>query len=323
MADVDIQERRNLSASATAHRGDRIFNRTITTAAFSALAVLAGIAIFLGAQTIPVLQTQGLSFLTTTAWDINTDPPTAGIWGMLYGSVVLAVVALVIAVPASLMMSIFMVFLAPKRLASMLTNLIDLMAAIPSVILGLWAFYVLNPTAEVWQELLNQYLGWIPIFQNTSGNFLGTPFIAGFVLAIMMIPIVTSVTREVLSRTPPDLVNASEALGCSMWTMLRFVALPYGRGGIVGGIMLGLGRALGETIAVFFVLKIVFDTNWYNIIESGGGSVATLIVSRFGEVSGPYELQLLLAAGFFLFVMTLIVNMLANLIVSRTGRLQK
>jgi phosphate transport system permease protein len=318
-----VQERRNLSASATAHRGDRVFNRTITAAAFSALFVLAGIAIFLGAQTIPVLQTQGLSFLTTTAWDINTDPPTAGIWGMLYGSVVLAVVALVIAVPASLMMSIFMVFLAPKRLASMLTNLIDLMAAIPSVILGLWAFYVLNPTAEVWQQLLNQYLGWIPIFQNTSGNFLGTPFIAGFVLAIMMIPIVTSVTREVLSRTPADLVNASEALGCSMWTMLRYVALPYGRGGIVGGIMLGLGRALGETIAVFFVLKIVFDTNWYNIIESGGGSVATLIVSRFGEISGPYELQLLLAAGFFLFIMTLIVNVIANLIVNRTGRLQK
>ena len=323
MQDLDVQERRNFSASATANRGDRVFNRVITVAAFSALAVLAGIAIFLGAQTIPVLQTQGLSFLTTTAWDINTDPPTAGIWGMLYGSVVLAIIALVIAVPASLMMSIFMVFLAPKRLASILTNLIDLMAAIPSVILGLWAFYVLNPTAEVWQELLNQYLGWIPLFQNTSGNFLGTPFIAGFVLAIMMIPIVTSVTREVLSRTPPDLINASEALGCSMWTMLRFVALPYGRGGIVGGIMLGLGRALGETIAVFFVLKIIFDTNWYNIIESGGGSVATLIVSRFGEISGPYELQLLLAAGFFLFIMTLIVNVLANLIVNRTGRLQK
>ena len=323
MSDPDLLERRNLSASATAHRGDRVFNRTITAAAFSALIVLAGIAIFLGVQAIPVFQTQGLSFLTTTAWDINTDPPTAGIWGMLYGSVVLAVVALVIAVPASLMMSIFMVFLAPRRLASMLTNLIDLMAAIPSVILGLWAFYVLNPTAEVWQQLLNQYLGWIPIFQNTSGNFLGTPFIAGFVLAIMMIPIVTSVTREVLSRTPPDLVNASEALGCSMWTMLRYVALPYGRGGIVGGIMLGLGRALGETIAVFFVLKIVFDTNWYNIIESGGGSVATLIVSRFGEISGPYELQLLLAAGFFLFIMTLIVNVIANLIVNRTGRLQK
>ena len=139
----------------------------------------------------------------------------------------------------------------------------------------------------------------------------------------MMIPIVTSVTREVLGRTPPELINASEALGCSMWTMLRYVALPYGRGGIVGGIMLGLGRALGETVAVFFVLKIVFDTNWYKVIESGGGSVATLIVSRFGEVSGTFELNLLLAAGFFLFMGTLIVNVIANLIVTRTGKMQK
>ena len=320
-ADPDVM--RDLQSAATSHRGDRVFNRMVTVAAFSALAVLAGIAVFLGLQTITAFESQGLSFLTTTAWDINTDPPTAGIWGMLYGSVLLAVVGLVIAVPVSLLLSIFMVFLAPKRLATALTNLIDLMAAIPSVILGLWAFYILNPSAEEWQQLLNQYLGWIPIFENTSGNFLGTPFIAGFVLAIMMIPIITSVSREVLARTPPDLINASEALGCSLTTMLRYVALPYGRGGIVGGIMLGLGRALGETIAVFFVLKIVFEVNWYHIIESGGGSVATLIVSRFGEVSGEFELSLLLAAGFFLFVMTLVVNVIANLIVARTGRLQK
>lgn len=323
MASPDTETFRDLQAAATSHRGDRVFNRVITAAAFTALLVLAGIAVFLGLQTIPAFQSQGLSFITTTAWDINTDPPTAGIWGMLYGSVLLAVIGLVIAVPASLLLSIFMVFLAPKRLATALTNLIDLMAAIPSVILGLWAFYILNPTAEEWQQLLNQYLGWIPIFENTSGNFLGTPFIAGFVLAIMMIPIITSVSREVLARTPPELVNAAESLGCSLWTMLRFVALPYGRGGIVGGIMLGLGRALGETIAVFFVLKIVFEVNWYQIIESGGGSVATLIVSRFGEVSGEFELSLLLAAGFFLFVMTLVVNVIANLIVARTGRLQK
>ena len=323
MSAPPTEEFRDLQAAATSHRGDRVFNRLVTAAAFVALVVLAGIAIFLGLQTITAFQSQGLSFITTTAWDINTDPPTAGIWGMLYGSVLLAVIGLVIAAPASILLSIFMVFIAPKRLATALTNLIDLMAAIPSVILGLWAFYILNPTAEEWQQLLNQYLGWIPIFENTSGNFLGTPFIAGFVLSIMMIPIITSVTREVLNRTPPDLINASEALGCSLWTMLRYVALPYGRGGIVGGIMLGLGRALGETIAVFFVLKIVFEVNWYHIIESGGGSVATLIVSRFGEVSGEFELSLLLAAGFFLFVMTLVVNVIANLIVARTGRLQK
>ena len=322
MATPDLQQR-DLQAAATSHRGDRVFNRAITVAAFVSLIILASIAIFLGAQALPVFQELGFSFLTTTAWDLTTDPVSVGIFGMLYGSILLSVVALVIAVPASLLLSIFIVFLAPKKLASVLTNSIDLMAAIPSVILGLWAFYVLNPQADEWQRLLNEYLGWIPFFENASGNFLGTPFIAGFVLAIMVIPITTSVTREVLGRTPPDLINAAEALGCSLWTMLRYVALPYGRGGIVGGVMLGLGRALGETIAVFFVLKLVYDTNWYHVIESGGGSVATLIVSRFGEASGPFEVQLLLAAGFFLFLMTLIVNMIANLIVSRTGRLKK
>jgi phosphate transport system permease protein len=319
MSDTQL---RDLNGGVSSHRGDRIFNRSITAAAFSALVILAGIAIFLGLQTIPIIQTQGWSFLTTTAWNIETDPITAGIGGMLYGSLLLALIGLVIAVPASILLSIFMVFLAPARLSKVLTTVMDLMAAIPSVILGLWAFYILNPAAEEWQSLLNQYLGWIPLFENTSGNFLGTPFIAGFVLAIMMIPIITSITREVLARTPPELINAAESLGCSMWTMLRYVALPYGRGGIIGGIMLGLGRALGETIAVFFVLKVVFDINWYHVIESGGGSVATLIVSRFGEISGEYDLQVLLAAGFFLFLATLIVNVIANLIVSRTGRVK-
>ena len=239
---------------------------------------------------------------------------------MLWGSLLLSVVALVIAVPASLLLSIFLVFLAPKPLSKVLTNVIDLMAAIPSVILGLWALYVLQPVSSgEWQPLLNQYLGWIPIF-GTNGSFIGTPFTAGVVLAIMMIPIVTSVTREVLGRTPPDLINAAESLGCSMWTMLRYVALPFGRGGIVGGIMLGLGRALGETIAVFFVLKLVYDINWWNVLYSGGGSVATLIVAKFGDASGSLEQQVLLAAGFFLFAMTLGVNVIANLIVSRTGK---
>lgn len=321
MAQTEVM--RDLHSAATSHRGDRIFNRTITTMAFAALAVLAGITLFLGAQAVPVLQELGFSYLTTTAWDLTLTPPEAGIFGMLYGSALLAVIGLVIAVPTALLLAIFMVFIAPPTINKVLTNVVDLMAAIPSVIIGLWAFYVLNPVAVEWQELLNQYLGWIPIFQNTSGNFLGTPFIAGFVLAIMMIPIITSISREVLARTPPELINASESLGGSLWTMLRYVALPYGRGGITGGVMLALGRALGETIAIFFVLKIVFDTNWFNIIESGGGSVASLIVSKFGEANAGFETQLLLAAGFFLFILTLIVNVIANLIVARTGKMQR
>jgi len=313
---------RDLTKSKKANRGDRIFNRTITGAAFTSLILLAGITLFLGSKAIPVLQDQGLIFLTTTIWDTIGVPPEYGIAGMLYGSLLLAVIALVIAVPISLFLAVFMVFMAPPRVAKFLTNLVDLMAAIPSVIIGLWAFYVLVPPSLEWQQLLNQYLGWIPLFQNESGNFTGTPFIAGAVLAIMMIPIVTSITAEVLKRTPPELINAAESLGCSMFTMLRYVALPFGRGGIVGGIMLGLGRALGETIAVFFVLKLVFDINVYQIIESGGGSVATLIVSKFGETSGEAEVNVLLASGFFLFLMTLVVNAIANLIVARTDRLK-
>jgi phosphate transport system permease protein len=313
------QQPRKLSTSTQFHRSDRIFNRAVLIAALTSLFILAGIAVFLGAQLIPVVQEQGIDFFITTEWDPGANK--FGILGMLYGSVMLAVIALIIAVPVSILLAIFVVFLAPARLAKIMTNFIDLMAAIPSIIIGLWAFYVFQPVGVQWAELLNQYLGWIPFFSVTFDNFVGSPFIAGWVLAVMMIPIVTAITREVLDRTPPELINAAESLGCSMWTMLRYVALPFGRGGLIGGVMLGLGRALGETVAVYFVLKLVFDLNLFRVLESGGGSIATMIVSKFGE-AGPKELQVLLASGFVLFVGTLIVNVIANLVVSRSGKLK-
>lgn len=313
------QKPRQLSTSTQFHRSDRIFNRAVLLAALTSLFVLVGIALFLGGQMVPVVQEQGWSFFTTDAWDPGEN--RFGILGMLYGSVMLAVIALIIAVPVAILLAVFVVFLAPKKVAAIMTNFIDLMAAIPSIIIGLWAFYIFQPVGVQWAELLNTYLGWIPFFSVTVDNFVGSPFIAGWVLAVMMIPIVTAVTREVLDRTPPELVNAAESLGCSLWTMLRYVALPFGRGGLVGGVMLGLGRALGETVAVYFVLKLVFDINLFRVLESGGGSIATMIVAKFGE-AGPKELQVLLASGFVLFVGTLIVNIIANLIVSRSGKLK-
>jgi phosphate transport system permease protein len=319
------QQPRKLSTSTQFHRGDRIFNRLVTIAAFTSLFVLLGIATFLGSQMIPVIQEQGWSFFTTTEWTFTfnsaDDEAKFGILGMMYGSILLAVIALVISVPVSILLAIFVVFLAPARVAKIMTNFIDLMAAIPSIIIGLWGLYVFQPVGVEWARILNEYLGWIPIFSMTSDNFIGSSFIAGWILAIMMIPIVTAVTREVLDRTPPDLVNAAESLGCSLWTMLRYVALPFGRGGLVGGVMLGLGRALGETVAVYFVLKLVFDINLFRILDSGGGSIATMIVAKFGE-AGPKELQVLLASGFVLFIGTLVVNIIANYIVSRTGKLK-
>ena len=313
------QQPRKLSTSTQFHRSDRIFNRAVLIAALTSLFILAGIAIFLGAQLVPVVQEQGIDFFITTEWDPGANK--FGILGMLYGSVMLAVIALIIAVPVSILLAIFVVFLAPARVAKIMTNFIDLMAAIPSIIIGLWAFYIFQPVGVQWAQLINQYLGWIPLFSVTTDNFVGSPFIAGWVLAVMMIPIVTAVTREVLDRTPPELINAAESLGCSLWTMLRYVALPFGRGGLIGGVMLGLGRALGETVAVYFVLKLVFDINLFRVLESGGGSIATMIVSKFGE-AGPKEIQVLLASGFVLFVGTLIVNVIANLVVSRSGKLK-
>ena len=320
------QKPRRLPKPTAFHRGDRIFTRLVTVAAFTSLAVLLGIAIFLGSQMIPVLQSQGFAFFTTTEWTFTfamdeSDEVKFGIFGMIYGSIMLALIAVVISVPIALLLAVFVVFLAPARVAKWMTNFIDLMAAIPSIIIGLWALYIFQPVGVEWAALLNQYLGWIPFFSVTSDNFIGSPFIAGWVLAIMMIPIVTAVTREVLDRTPPELVNAAESLGCSLWTMLRYVALPFGRGGLVGGVMLGMGRALGETVAVYFVLKLVFDVNLFRILDSGGGSVATMIVAKFGE-AGTQELQVLLASGFVLFIGTLIVNIIANAIVNRTGKLK-
>jgi phosphate transport system permease protein len=164
---------------------------------------------------------------------------------MLYGSVLLAVVGLVIAVPASLLLSIFIVFLAPRRLATVLTNVIDLMAAIPSIILGLWAFYLLNPQAEEWQAASQSVPRLVPDLPERLGQLPRYSLHRRLRARDHDDPDHHLGHREVLGRTPPELINAAEALGCSLWTMLRYVALPYGRGGIVGGIMLGLGRAPG------------------------------------------------------------------------------
>jgi phosphate transport system permease protein len=195
---------------------------------------------------------------------------------------------------------------------------IDVMAAIPSVVFGLWGFFILMPHAEYWAKLIHKYLGFIPIFDMPANAFSRSPFIAGLVLAIMIVPIVTSISREVFAQTPLDRIQAAYALGATKWTMIKSVVFPYGRGGIVGGAMLGLGRALGETVAVYTVLNLFYDIR-IEVLLSAGGSVASMIVNKFGEAN-PDELKALMAAGFVLFLVTLAVNLVANLIINRTVR---
>jgi phosphate transport system permease protein len=300
---------------------DRFFHAVVTAGALMSLLVLGLIAAFLLFRGFQIFKDMGFSFITGSKWEgtgAPGEPTVYGIAPMLVGSVVLSLVAVVIAVPLSVAAALFIEFYAASRVKKFLISILDLAAAIPSVIYGLWGFFILVPRATQWATSLNHLFGWFPLFRVPAPFFDGSPFIGGMVLAVMISPIITSVSREVFSQTPPDQIAAAHALGGRKWSAIRYVALPFGRSGIVGGAMLGLGRALGETVAIYLVVNIVFETN-LNILYSGSGNIASMIALKFGEAS-PYEVKALLAAGFVLFVFTLFINMLATYIVNLSKR---
>jgi phosphate transport system permease protein len=300
---------------------DQIFRGVVTTFSFSALVILALIALFLFQQGFSALKAEGFSFITSFEWNVFLDESgnevaSFGLQAMLVGTVIISIIGLIIAVPLSVLTALFLTFYAPERVKKFLVTVIDLMAAFPSILYGLWGYFVLMPMAEYWAQIIHKWLGWIYIFDVPEPNFSRTPFIAGLVLSIMIIPIITSVSREVFSQTPLDRIQAAYALGATKWAMIRAVVLPFGANGIVGGSMLGLGRAFGETVAVFSVLNIVYRTN-FQVLYTQGGNVASMIVQKFNE-AGPTEISALIAAGLVLFILTLMVNFFANYVVSKT-----
>ncbi len=306
-------------------RGDRIFRGILIVGGLISFLVLAGIFGYLAQSAAPILKAFGFQFFTDSSWYVgdgllpsegSMDPPIFGILPMLWGSVLIAIISVGIALPLGVGIALSIVYLIPKRAVFGLTVFIDLIAAIPSIIFGLWGFFVLIPHGVLWSAWLNEKLAFIPIFNVEFPAFEQSPFMAGLVLAIMITPIVAVVSRQIFSLVPPELINAAQALGGSRWTIIRDVVLPFSKGGIVGGAMLGIGRALGETVAVFFVLQLFFDeVNWYRILESSGGSVASLIIAKFGEAS-PLEVSALFAAGLALFVVTLLANAAAAVLVN-------
>lgn len=302
-------------------RSDQIFRGIVTAFSFSALLILALIAIFLFLQGFATLREQGFGFITDIEWTVFPDENgneivNFGLQAMLVGTLVISTIALIIAVPLSVLTALYLTFYAPERVKKILVTIVDLMAAFPSILYGLWGFFVLMPMAEYWAKLLHKWLSWIYIFDVPQPIYTRSPFIAGLVLSVMIIPIITSVSREVFSQTPLERIQAAYALGATKWGMIRAVALPFGAGGVVGGSMLGLGRAFGETVAVFSVLNIVFRSN-FQILFTQGGNVASMIIQKWGE-AGPAEVSALMAAGLVLFILTLIVNFLANAVVVRT-----
>ena len=301
-----------------------MFRGLVTAGGLSSLVILGLIAVFLGYRGFEVIIKEGFGFITNSDWSVTLDEnanvvdSNFGLAAMLVGTILCALVAVVIALPISVFSALFLNFYAPDRLKRFLIAIIDMMAAFPSILFGIWGFLVLMPTAEYWAKLIHKYLGWIPIFDLQVPVYTRSPFVAGVVLAIMIIPIITSVSREVFSQAPLDRIQAAYALGATRWAMIKAVVIPHGRNGVIGGAMLGLGRAMGETVAVFTVLNIVFQVNW-QVLLGAGGNVASLIILKFGEAN-PYEIKALMAAGLVLFLLTLLVNAIANVIVKTTGK---
>jgi len=268
-------------------------------------------------QALPAFHQAGLGFIWTQIWEPDSPTHRFGVAAVLYWTVVIALVALVIAVIVSIPCALYITEYAPRRLRRTLIGLVDLLAAIPSVIYGIWGLAFLEPHVVEVSAWLSRNLGFIPLFQTTRANYAGSAFIAGIVVSIMIMPICTSVMREVFSQTPPGEKEAALALGATRWGMIRTVVLPFGRGGMIGGSMLGLGRALGETIAVSLIISPVFTINPH-ILQSGSNSIAAMIALLFGEASRQNGIPALMAAGLTLFGTTLLVNFLASLIVARS-----
>ena len=310
--------------STKPRRSDKVFRGVVTGGGLSSLLVLGLIAVFLAYRGFEVLREEGLGFITGADWSVTLDESANvveskfGLSAMLVGTILCSIVAVVIAVPISVFSALYLNFYAPAWLKKILIAVIDMMAAFPSILFGIWGFLVLMPSVEYWGILINRYLGWIPIFEVDPYFFSRSPFVAGVVLAIMIIPIITSVSREIFAQAPLDRIQAAFALGATRWAMIKAVVIPHGRSGVVGGAMLGLGRAMGETVAVYTVLNIVFQINWH-ILLGAGGNVASLIILKFGE-AGEYEIKALMAAGLVLFLLTLAVNAIANVIVKSTGK---
>lgn len=303
---------------------DRVFRGSATGIGLFVLIVTGSIGAFLGYQAIPTFRHYGLSFLTQQQW--NPELNKLGIASVLFDSAAVAVIAMVVTFPLALGFALFISDYAPKGLKSWLVSAIDLMAAVPSIIYGLWGFFLLEPRAIEVSRWLSQYLGWIPIFHVTTTNpnaavvqqsaYTGSLFIAGLVVSMMAVPLACSVMRAVFDQTPIGEREAAMALGGTRFGVARTVVFPFSRGGIIGGTMLALGRALGETAAVLIILSASYGVNGH-ILQSGGQTISALIASDFGNATAS-QLSALLAAGFVLFLITLAVNTVAATIIGRS-----
>lgn len=298
-------------------RVDQWFNRVTLGSGVVVLALLALVGLFLFLRSQQALSQSGwLRFLTRVEWRTDVTPPRVGVLGLLSGTFLVAAIAITIAVPLGVIAALFITEYSSLKTRGYLTALVDLLAAVPSLLFGIWGFLFLSGQIVPLSAWIARHFGWIPIFATGDGARLtGSMFIAGIVVSLMSLPIVASVVREVFSQVPAGEKEAALALGSTRWGMIRTVVLPFGRGGIIGGSMLGLGRALGETIAVSLLLPQVPELGG-RVLQNGGATISGFIVQRAG--GDDFTTSGLMAAGLVLFFITLATNMIASVVVSRS-----
>lgn len=299
-------------------RPDTLFRALLMGCSGIVIVLVVAILVFLAQRAWPVLRSSGLSFFTSSVWRPGITGQY-GIYGDILGTITVAFISLVVAFPISLATALGINEYVPGAAKRVLITLIDLLAAIPSLVYGLWGVVVFDAWLIGPTTWLTKYAAFFPLFRSAPGQVGRSLFVCGLVVAIMVTPIITSVSREVMSQTPREQCEGALALGGTKWGMVTEVILPFARNGIIGAALLGLGRALGETIAVTLILSITgFPIS--HILYPGGGTVPALIVDWYAQVSSGRGLDALTLAGLTLFVLTLVVNIVARVIVSRSGR---
>lgn len=293
---------------------DRMFRRLIALFGLSVVALAAGLGVLLYLQSRATWHEFGFSFIGSSEW--NPVEEQFGAWPFIFGTLYSSALALLIAVPLGVGSAIFLAELAPKRVSAVCTFLIELLAAIPSVVLGLMGVFILVPAIRSIEPWLNSTLGFIPLFK---GSPYGVGMLAAaLILSIMILPYITSIARDVLMAVPRPLKEAVLALGATRWEMVRTVCLPQARTGILGAVFLALGRALGETMAVTMVIGNMVRVSW-SLLDPGY-TMAAVIANEFAEATEDSHVKALIAVGLCLFGITVIVNGLARLLIYKTAR---
>jgi phosphate transport system permease protein len=313
---TDDEPRRGVRMATISRTGDRVFRGASIGSGVVIVALVVFVGVFLLALALPSLLRNQANFLTSRQWMVSGADLAFGIAGLLWTTVLSSVIAMAIAVPVAIGVALFITQYVHRRVSGTLAFLVNLLAAVPSIVFGLWGIVVLAPKLGVVVDFLSTHLGFIPLL--APGIRTGNVFVASVVLAIMILPIVTAISRDVFMQTPRDQIEAALALGATRWEVIRMTVLPHGRSGVISASMLGLGRALGETIAVLIILSTPAPGSPFSAsIFAGGETFASKIANAASEFDTPSKTGAYIASGLVLFVVTFVVNALARVIADR------